>query len=376
MWVLPQIQALRATAEVHVVIPDEPGRLSETLDLLAKEDPGIVIWRTSYSFGFSPRPSNLRQFFRFARQLRRQRFDAVLYHLYASALASRIALFATKTRKVHMVAGPLHLESAPIRAVERVLHHLDDVIICGSDATHRRYLALGIPPEKLVSIPYGVDTAKFTPQDPDRRRCARKDLGVLELDFLVVMVAYVYPPKRLVHAGRGIKGHEDLLVAWDAFSRYRRDARLLIVGGGFQQEGEEHRAQLISDLPRSLQSMGVTWLDTVRDVRGVYSAADVSVSPSLSENHGAALEASAMGVPSIVSNAGGLPETVLDRSSGWIFTAGDVSDLECALEKAYEAWTSGTLSKMSESSRDFAVANFDSTDAARRVAHVVLTGGS
>ena len=69
-------------------------------------------------------------------------------------------------------------------------------------------------------------------------------------------------------------------------------------------------------------------------MRPFYLAADVSVSPSLSENLGAAAEAAALGVPSVASNVGGLPEIVVDGWSGWLVKSGDPGDLAAALKAA------------------------------------------
>lgn len=374
MWIIPQIRALRARgAEVVVVIPDEGGRLTDALAAITAEDSGVVVRTTPYRFSFRPSPSSLVGLVGFRRQLRRLRLDAVLYHLYASALATRIALLGSGVRRVQMVAGPLHLESGPIRAAERVLQHADHMIICGSAAIERIYAGLGVPSRRRVTIPYGVDTASFRP-DPAQRAAARERLGVSEEEFLVVMVAFVYAPKGMVHRGRGIKGHEDLLVAWRGFSSVHPEARLVIVGGGFRPEGERYRQELIAAAGGNLGAMGVDWRDTVLDARDVYAAADLSVSPSLSENHGAALEASAMSVPSVVSDAGGLPETVVAGESGWIVGAGDPEELREGLEQAHAAWRDGRLAAMGRRARGRAVELFDSTAASARVADVVLGG--
>lgn len=368
LWILPQVRALRASgAAVTVFIPDAPGRLGDRLAEMAAVDDGVTVRRTRYQFGLLPKPTTVRDFLSFARELRSLHPDAVLYHLYASALATRMALLGRRTRAVHMVAGPLHLESPVIRLAEKALHHADDVIICGSDDTMRRYAEVVSGADKLISIPYGVDTRVFTPL---RDGATARDGS----SFQALMVAFVYAPKRLVHRGHGIKGHTELLQAWAAFVREHEDAHLTIVGGGFRPEGETYRSQLIDALPSSLEDLHITWLDTVDDVRAAYSAADVSVSPSLSENHGAALEASAMAVPSIVSDAGGLPETMVPGATGWVIPAGDPDALRDALEDAYRAWREGRLAAMGEAARARAVDLFDSSAAAARVAEVVLDG--
>ena len=261
--------------------------------------------------------------------------DVVFYHLYASALAARFATARLGVQRVHMVAGPLYLESLVIRTAERLLVRLDTVTIGGSDFTARRYRELGRSVKTTPAIPYGVDMTVFHPLDSSVGRLVRAELGIDDAAFVAIMVALVYGPKRLVHRRRGIKGHDVLLDAWTTFQYRHPGSHLIIVGSGFDGSGERYRARSLMErygLPAV--GRGITWLPTERNVRRYYAAANVSVSPSLSENHGAALEAGAMGVPSIVSDAGALPETVAP-DTGWVVPRQDVLALVAALETAY-----------------------------------------
>lgn len=360
-WIVPQVEELRTRGHrVTVVLPRGSGRLRRELDAR-----GIGVVDSSFDFCFRPGLNTLLGLRRFRRQLMALEADVVLYHLYASALAVRLALVGSAIPGVHMVAGPLYLDSALIRAFERWLVRLDRVLVCGSEHTLRRYVALSGRLPRTVVLPYGVDTSRFQPPSDSERASARRSLGIEESAFVVVLVAYVYAPKRLVHHGKGIKGHEDVLGAWRAFAADAESARLLLVGSGFDEAGERHRQALMAE-----RVSRVTWIDTVDDVRLPYAAADVSVSPSLSENHGAALEASALGVPCIVSDAGGLPETVT-TASGWVVPAGDPAALLAALRQAQSEARSGSLSNRSEAARRHVVARFDAADAARHLGDVV-----
>jgi glycosyltransferase involved in cell wall biosynthesis len=296
------------------------------------------------------------------RQLRRLAPDILHYHLFASAMATR--------PKVHMVAGPLYLESPIIRAMERFLVRLDTVTIGGSEFTARLYRGLGRTLDRTPVIPYGVDTNRFQPMEPSVREGVRADLGIERSDFTVIMVAFVYAPKRAVHAGRGIKGHDVLLEAWRSFHADHPNSRLLLVGGGFDEGGERHRRNLVTRFRLDQGETGVTWIGTTTDVRRYYAAADVSVAPSLSENHGSALEAGAMGVPSIVSDVGALPEAV-DSEESWLVPPGDVGGIVAALTHAYEQFTRGQLAARGSRARARVVRLFDSARAARKVADTI-----
>ncbi len=360
LWLVPHVDELRRRGHRVVAVLPREGRLRDTL-----VDRGVPVLDAGFDFRFRPGFGPLRGLWRLRRQIRRLRPDVVNYHLYASALAVRLATIGTGITRVHMVAGPLYLDSRRIRAVERLLCRLDHTLIAGSAHTARRYRALGRSGRRTPVIPYGADTDRLYVPTADQRSRARAALGFEDTTFVAIMVAYVYAPRRSVHKGRGIKGHDLLLQAWRAFVPSHPGAQLLMVGGGFGTAAEAYRSQLITRYG-VLTDPTVRWLATVDDVRGYYAAADVSVSPSLSDNHGAALEAGGMGLPSIVSDAGGLPEAV-DISSGWVVPRDDVPALLAALECAYDEYQRGRLAQRGARAREWVVAQFDQRDCTTRV---------
>lgn len=371
IWVIAQVlEAVRRGHRVVVMIPDGAGRLRRRLDSLAADEELLSVRPLTYDFTFKPNLRTIRGLLEIRRALRAVRADAVLYHLYASALAVRIATVGRRgLRRVHMVAGPLYLENRLIRAIERVLWRRDSFIIAGSEYTRSLYRQLGVPRNRIVSIPYGVDISSFSPASHERK-AARKQFNISPNDLVVVMVAYVYAPKSLVFPGVGIKGHELLLDAWRTFAAGRDDVRLIFVGSGFGDEGEAHREKLKAGVAGTAVADSVEWISSVEDVRAIYSAADISVSPSLSDNHGAVLEASAMSVPSIVSNAGALPEGI-DPRSGWVFETGDARALAHQLNVAYGSWREGLLPDRGRIARQNVVDHFSTSECVARVIDVV-----
>ncbi|GAA2360429.1 glycosyltransferase [Dactylosporangium salmoneum] len=365
-WTLPHVDELRERGHevVAVLPPGSDGQLRKAL-----HDRGVDVVQSAFDFRFRPAPATLLGLLGLRRQLRRLAPDVLHYHLYASALAVRLAALGWDVARVHMVPGPLFLESPLIRPVERLLCRLDDVTIGGSEHIARRYRGLGLAGERTPVVPYGVDVERFAPPTPAYRAASRDALCVDDDTFVVCMVAYVYAPKRLVHRGRGVKGHEVLLEAWRDFARDRPDARLVLLGGGFDAAGAAHKRRLLERFDVTADR-SIEWPDSVLDVRDCYAAADCSVSPSLSENHGAALEAAAMGVPSIVSDAGALPETV-DPASGWVVPRDDPTALAGALREAYADFRAGTLARRGEAARERAERLFAQGPAARAVADVL-----
>lgn len=378
MWTVPQVRELSERGHhVVAVLPAGPGRLTTAL-----REQGVVVAESPWDMEFRPDLSTLLGLLRLRALIRRLEPDVLYYHLYASALAARLGTVGLPVRRVHMVAGPLYLESPVIRPIERMLWRMDHVTICGTTFTSQLYGQLGCPPHRRPVATCGVDTDRFSPHRPlaeqnatdetarlDQRARIRADLGIPADAFVVVMVAYVYPPKRLVHRGRGIKGHDVLLTAWRRFHASHPNSHLLLVGGGWTAAGEAHRRELIQRFEVRADP-SITWLDSVPDVRACYAAADVSVSPSLSEGHGAAVEAGAMGVPSIVSDAGGLPETV-DESSGWVVPRDDPEALAAVLAAAAHSFQQGELAERRRRVRRRTVDLFDNRRAAIQVADVI-----
>lgn len=372
-WIIPQIRALRNRGvEVIVLLPHGDGRLSREVLQIVAEDSGVRLVRSSFDFNFRPHPLLPWQLYLLRRQVKQLRPDACLYHLYATALAIRIVTRGMKLRRVHMVAGPLYLESATIRRVERFFARLDDHIICGSNYTYIRYRQLGVPARMLTVIPYGVSVQRFTPATDEDRTSARRDLGIEPGTFVAVMISYVYAPKQLTFSGQGIKGHDVLLRAWERFHEAEPDTALVLVGHGFDAQGEAHRQALLRSMGRSLDNAGIRWLESVDDVRWAYRAADVSVSPSRSDNHGAALEASAMGVPCIVSDAGALPEAI-PPNAGWIHRAGSAEQLERNLHQALDAKRCGQLEAQRRRARRWIEEQFDSARLTEKVVDTVVS---
>lgn len=360
LWAIPQMQELsRRGHDVLFLIPPGNGRLRRTL-----QDLDIPVVEAEFDFRFNKDWRTIHGVWRLRRQIRRISPDIIFYHLYASALAARISTVGLGVRRVHMVAGPLYLDSRVIRSVERILARLDHTLIAGSRYTAARYKQLGYPANRLHAIPYGVDLERFDLEKVEPETSLQPDT------FNAVMVAYFYAPKSQVYPGVGIKGHEILLNAWSKFVEEVPGARLTLVGAGFGAEGENHRRELMAVWTDRLPS--VRWIDSVDDVRPWYAGSAISISPSLSENHGAALEASAMACPSIVSNAGALPETVDDGATGWIFPTGDEDALLQSIRAAYSAWQTGDLNRMGQAARRKMAASFSQRVTSSQVARAIL----
>lgn len=320
LWSVPLASGLRQVGfEVLFALPSEEGSLPDLvrsygMEVVQAEAP-IQTYRPLAQMGAITR---------LRRQLMTVEPSVVVSHLYGSAIAGRLALLNSDIPHVFMSAGPLYLENRAIRFAERLGARLDAHIICSSGALYSIYRRLGVPRHRLSLIPYAWSSRRGSTHSFEERQQARQTLAIEPDAIVAVCVAMFYAPKNLVFRGQGIKGHHVLLAAWEAYRRSGGLAELFVVGGGFGPSGAEHRSKLMhayAHVP------GVRWVDTATDVRDYYRAANFSISPSLSDNLGAPGEASMLGVPSIASSVGGLPEIVVDGWNGWLVPPGDADAL-------------------------------------------------
>jgi glycosyltransferase involved in cell wall biosynthesis len=183
--------------------------------------------------------------------------------------------------------------------------------------------ALGIPADRLVVIPNGVDLERFHPGLD--WRAPRVSLGLSPSDLVFGMVARYSP----------VKDHATLLTAvaqmknsgaWPAF------AKLILVGGTtFADARREVDDQIRAyGLAETVQPLGV-----MADIERAYAAIDWLILPSRYEGFpNSVLEAMACGKPAVVSDAANAEGIVADGQTGFEFPAGDVLALVARLRQA------------------------------------------
>ncbi len=200
-----------------------------------------------------------------------------------------------------------------------------DRVVAISGAVRREVLRLGIPADRVVLVPSGVEVARFAPlrdRDGVARAQARAALGI-PADGRPVAGTLASLHRR--------KGHDVLLRAAALLAGRGLPLHLVIAGEG--PEGEALRA-----LARGLGLLGegpvrVHFAGQVSPGERVLAALDLFVLPSRKEGLGvAALEAMAAGLPVVASRAGGLAESVLDGETGLLVPPGDPAPLAEALE--------------------------------------------
>lgn len=175
--------------------------------------------------------------------------------------------------------------------IDRELHEYEiaDLISIPSDFSRRTFIEKGIPAEKLVKIPYGVDLSLFRPLQSDND-------GV----FRILFVGGLTVRKGIYYLAR-------------AFAQAKIPRSQLILIGSAVRETNR--------LLEPVKGMDVIRLGHLpqSELAGWFSKADVSVLPSVEDGYGLViLQSLACGCPVIASANTGGSECIIEDINGYI----------------------------------------------------------
>lgn len=188
----------------------------------------------------------------------------------------------------------------------------------------------GLPFEKINVIPNGINLTNFTGIERDyefRRKYA------LDNEKIILYMG------RLVYE----KGVQHLISAMPKILNGYNDAKLVIAGKGGMMDELKAQAEALG-LGNKVYFTG--YLDS-KQVQKMYKCADIAVFPSTYEPFGiVALEAMLAGVPTVVSDVGGLNEIVEHGVTGMKSYAGNSNSIaDSILALLYDHALAATVSK-------------------------------
>ena len=172
----------------------------------------------------------------------------------------------------------------------------------------------GFRPESIVSVPTGIDLARYAPAD---RAAAKAHLGLDPAAACIGIVATL----------RSWKGHRFLLEAFAGLKH--KDARLLMVGDGPGRDNLRRQVEQLGLSARVLmpgnQAEVTPWLQAL-DVFALPSYANEGVPQAL-------MQAMAVGVPVISTPVGSIDELVRHDETGLMVPPQDVDALRAAIAR-------------------------------------------
>jgi len=248
--------------------------------------------------------------------LRAERPDIV--HLGNSIKANLDGVVAARWARVPVLAHEKGLVG--YGPLERFWARGIDCCVCMTDAVRRHLVSQGVRPRRLAVVHDGLDLARFRPaRDP---ATVRTELG-LDADQPAIGMAVNIQPW---------KGQDVTLRAVAALAEEFPDLVCVLAGGVVR--GAEPFAAALDEFVHARRLGGrVRFLGPRSDIPDLLSALDVVVHASvLPEPFGRILiEAMALGKPVVASNAGGVPEIVVDGRTGVLVPPRDHGALAHAL---------------------------------------------
>jgi len=251
-----------------------------------------------------------RNYLALARLIRRQRFHLVHCHNFYSnifgTIAARLAGMKTIITSRRDLGGMF--TKTQLR-VQRLAYRFSAAVLANSQGVKRFLIENEQVPETKIHCVYnGIDTDRFTPQEPASD--AAESLGIAPGSPVVGMVGNLHP----------WKGFDVFIRIAAAVNASRPGVRFLIVGDGPQRGALEQMARELH------VEQSVTFAGARGDIPEILALMSVFVLSSPAEGlPNAVLEAMACGLPVVASNTGGVPETVNDGETGFLVLPGDTA---------------------------------------------------
>ncbi|MFW7339922.1 glycosyltransferase family 4 protein [Pollutimonas sp. H1-120] len=313
-YVLSLLKGLKGQYDLTVAAPPT-GRLYRA----ASAEQGVRVLPGLYT----SRPLTLlKEVWRLRKFLRQERFDVV--HVNGGADHRHVMLASIGLRHRPAIVWTKH-NTNPVcsfghRMRARFGTHAS-IAVC--EYVARILGQSGYSRHPISVVRNGIDHNYLQPVDPADRQAFRNRLfGPLDDDVLVL---------GSIGGTDYNKGWLDLVQAVSRLAPDQQRRLRIVVAGDPPTPCMQAKVDLLA--MRKL----VIFPGLVKDVRTVLGACDIGFVLSYREAASyASCETMAMGLPALVSNAGGLPENVRDGLDGWVVPAGDIDAMTDALRRILE----------------------------------------
>lgn len=266
------------------------------------------------------------------RWMRQQHFDCAVTMLFWSDVIGRIA---ARNAGVPRVVSSIRARNTnyalwQLLLVRATMPLADAFVLNSRRVAPFAVAGEGVPPERLVYIPNGVDSALYA--YPMSRTTVRAEFGLPDNAVIIGSVG------RLTHQ----KGFDVLL---ESLSRLKQQETHLVLAGTGEEGDRLHIQARRLGIERRVHFIGYR-----RDVSQWLGALDLYVQPSRFEGApNALLEAMAAGCPIVATDVDGNSELITDGHHGWLVPAERADALagaiDAALTHSAEAQRRGKLAR-------------------------------
>lgn len=247
--------------------------------------------------------------------IKNEKIDVVSTHSGRDSLLAGIA--GRLSRRKPIIVRTRHLALPITSKVTYTL--LPHRVVTVSEYVRQYLISAGVPPEKVVAIPTGIDISRFDPGKPGGN--LREELGLKKDAPIVGTVAIL----------RKKKGHHILLEAIPLILEKIPDAVFVFAGDGPQKEN------IITKIEQLGLADKVFLLGLRKDIPNILKSINVFVLPTLQEALGTSfIEAMAMERPVIGTDVGGVGEVIRDGINGYLAEPNNPPALADAVIKILE----------------------------------------
>jgi len=284
---------------------------------------------------------------------RKERFDAVHSVTPKAGLLTAVAgFFAGIPIRIHIFTGQVWAnKKGPMRwllkFMDRMIVLFGNHFLVDGEGQRQYLIQQGILKEKNSKVLghgsiCGVNLKRFVASE-ELRQAARKEIGISDDKTVFVFMG------RLNHD----KGMYELLPAFNRLAKERNDVYLLLFG-----VDEENIAEQFSKYDHLKSGENFCYYGRTSEPQKMLQAGDVFVLPTYREGFGSSvIEASALGLPVICSDAYGVMDAMVDNVTGLRCKVGDEESLyQCMKEMAKNPHL---IKKMGEAGNERVVRDFD-----------------
>ena len=270
---------------------------------------------------------DLKALWQLYRYFRRQKFDAVHSVTPKAGLLTAIAaFFAGVPVRIHIYTGQVWASKTGfmrtlLKTMDRIISLFDNRILVDGEGQRQFLISNGIISAENSQVLgagsiCGVNLERFC-KSKEVREEKRKELGIADSTVVFTFMGRLNRDKGLY----------ELLSAFDRLASERDDVYLLLFGND-----EENVSLSFPDYTSIKPGENFLWYGPTREPHNMLQAGDVFVLPTYREGFGSSvIEASALGLPVICSDAYGVIDAMVENVTGLRCKVGDDTTLYQAM---------------------------------------------